>query len=357
MSPRSRDAHPQEPGETPRLAVTSGDPCGIGPEIVLKALQRDDVTAAARIVVIGDEPTLRKTARDLKIRWPFASVVARGDAPADSSSNRPLLIDVGERDDDRIPGQVSASAGRAAGQAIEEGVRLALEGVVEGLVTAPIHKEALSLAGYSDPGHTEMLGRLAGSRRVGMLFWSETLRVALLTTHMSLREAVRRVRKGRVSAMLTFLDREWKKLDDKRPHIAVAALNPHGGEGGRFGTEEIHHLVPAIESARGRGIVVSGPVPADSVFSRAIDGAYDVVLALYHDQGTIPVKTVCGRSAVNVTLGLPFVRTSVDHGTAMDIAGKGIASEESLALAIDVAARFAMRRRTPRRKKVPAAGS
>ncbi len=334
---------PATPQERPALAVTAGDPCGVGPEIVLKALAEDLLSAAARLIVLGDEQNLRRTARQLKLRWPFAAVVKA--PPTERRWDKPLLYDLADVDDALLPGQISGLAGRAAADAIEKAVELCQRGVTDGIVTAPIHKEALSLAGLSDPGHTEMLARLAGAPRVAMMFWTEDFSVALLTTHTSLSDAIRRVRRSRILQQLVFLEREWRRYMGQRPRIVVAGLNPHASEGGRFGVEETRHILPALEAARAKGLSVDGPAPADSVFNLARDGRYDLVLALYHDQATIPVKFAYGRRAVNVTLGLPFVRTSVDHGTAMDIAGKGVASEESLVQATLLAARLVQSRR------------
>lgn len=331
------DAEPVRQRERPLLAVTAGDPCGVGPEIVLKALS-DERVAAARLVVLGDEPHLRRTARDLRLKWPFAAVVR--ELERGRRVDKPILQDLADVDPELVPGQISALAGRCALEAIEMGVRLALAGSVDGIVTAPIHKEAISLAGCADPGHTEMLQRLTGAARVAMLFWTEDFSVALLTTHLSLVDAIRRIRAKRILEQLLFIEREWARCIGRRPRIAVAGLNPHAGEGGRFGVEEARHIQPAIEQARARGLIVTGPVPPDTVFAQARQGHYDLVFALYHDQGTIPVKLCYGRSAVNVTLGLPFVRTSVDHGTAMDIAGKGVADPESLVQAILLGARL-----------------
>lgn len=326
-------------GERPTLGITLGDPCGIGPEIVLKALANERSTEAARLVVLGDEPCLRRMARDLKLRWPFAAVVK--EAAALRRTDKPQLLDLGNVPSGLLPGQITAGGGNAAGGAVEFGARLALDGVLDGIVTAPLNKEALQLAGFPDPGHTELLARVAQVKRVAMLFWSEGLAVALLTTHISLRGAIAKVRKGRILAQLQLLDREWQRFFGRRPRIGVAALNPHAGEGNRFGHEETREIIPAIGAALEKGLTVYGPVPGDVVFRNAQRGEYDLVLAMYHDQATIPVKLLGGYNAVNVTVGLPFVRTSVDHGTAMDIAGKGIASDESMVQAILVAARLA----------------
>jgi 4-hydroxythreonine-4-phosphate dehydrogenase len=327
----------------PLLAVTLGDPCGIGPEVVLKAAASERAVASARLLVVGDERLLRRTARELKVRWPFSSVVTQ--PPVGRRWEKPQLLDLANVDESVIPGQISAQAGRAAGEYIETATRLVLEGVVDGVVTAPVHKQALSLAGYQDSGHTELLARLSGlgEESVGMLFFSDKLSVGLLTTHLPIRDALKKVRANRIVRMLRLFDREWRRFLGGQPRIAVAALNPHAGEGGRFGVEESRYVAPAVERARLEELLVWGPVPADSVFVRALAGEFDLVLALYHDQATIPIKLLSGRESVNVTVGLPFVRTSVDHGTAMDIAGKGVAEEASMVAAIRVAARFSCR--------------
>ncbi len=326
-------------GDRPRLAITAGDPSGIGPEIVLKALN-DERSQKGRLVVLGDEGNLRRTSRELRIRWPFAAVVR--ELPA--TWERPILLDLADGVDALVPGQISKPAGLAAAHAIETAARLALAGAVDGVVTAPIHKEALSLAGVEDPGHTEMLQRLTGAPRVGMLFWTEDFAVALLTTHVSLTEAIRRIRPSRLFEQLAFVEREWRRWLGRAPRIAVCGLNPHASEGGRFGHEEQLHIEPAIAKAQARGLLVTGPIAPDAVFSLAKEGRFDLVFALYHDQATIPVKFAYGRKAVNVTLGLPFVRTSVDHGTAFDIAGKGIADPESVVQSVCLAARMVLNR-------------
>jgi 4-hydroxythreonine-4-phosphate dehydrogenase len=346
------------PAKKPLLALTMGDPCGIGPEVILRALIDERVQAAARVLVVGDEARLRRTAKEQRIRWPFGAVHRA--FPDGQRWGKPKLLDLANVQSDLLPGQLSAQAGKAAGAFIEQAVMLASKRLADGIVTAPIHKEALSLGGYSDPGHTEMLARLTGSRQVGMMFWAKELSVGLLTTHLALRDAIRKVRKKAVLDKLRLFNREWQKLFGSRPRLAVAALNPHAGEEGRFGMEEAREIQPAVEQARDEGLHVSGPVPADSVFNRARDGLYDLVVCMYHDQATIPVKLLARNTAVNVTVGLPFVRTSVDHGTAMDIAGKGQASPESLIQAVLLAARLApMRQRQPAataRKASPGAG-
>jgi 4-hydroxythreonine-4-phosphate dehydrogenase len=331
-------------GRKPLLAVTMGDPCGIGPEVVLRALGDERIHEAARVLVVGDEARLRQTAKEQKIRWPFGAV--HREMPEGQRWGKPKLLDLNNVDPALLPGQLSAQAGRAAGAFIERAVMLVSKRLADAVVTAPIHKEALSLGGYSDPGHTEMLARLTGARQVGMMFWAKELSVGLMTTHMAVRDAVRKVRKRAVLDKLRLFHREWMTLFGTKPHLAVAALNPHAGEEGRFGMEEAREIQPAILQARDEGLHVSGPVPADSVFNQARRGLYDLVLCMYHDQATIPIKLLAQNTAVNVTVGLPFVRTSVDHGTAMDIAGKGQASPESLIQAMLLAAKLVVSRQS-----------
>lgn len=327
------------PERRPIIGVTVGDPCGIGPEIVLKAIGNEEVTEKARVVVLGDETHLRAVAREQKIKWPFGTVSK--DEPVGSRWSKPQLIDQDNVDASIVPGQISAAAGTAALEGLEQAVDLAKDGVIEGVVTAPIHKESLSLAGVADPGHTDLIARLAGAKKFGLMFWAAPLVIAMLSTHMSLRDAIKKVRTARIVDYLKLYDEFWRETFGKVPRIAVAALNPHGGEGMRFGTEEEREIRPAVEKAREAGMIVNGPVSADRVFAQARDGRYEFVLSLYHDQATIPVKLIPGRRAVTVTVGLPFVRTSVEHGPAMDIAGKGAASEVSLVEAIRVAAELA----------------
>jgi 4-hydroxythreonine-4-phosphate dehydrogenase len=243
-------------------------------------------------------------------------------------------------------GQIGAAAGRAAMEYVTEAVRLASRGEVGAIVTAPLSKEAARLAGYSDMGHMELFARLTGTKPATMLM-AGPLRVVHLSTHRSLREACLLVTKEAVLDKILLTHRCFEGWGVSQPRIGVAALNPHGGEGGLLGDEEIKEIAPAVEAARGRGINAQGPVPADSLFVRAIRGEFDVTLAMYHDQGHIPMKTFCFERSVSVALGLPFIRTSVDHGTAFDIAGKGIASPDSLVEAIKVASYLALYRKLP----------
>jgi 4-hydroxythreonine-4-phosphate dehydrogenase len=330
------EASTQRTKRLPVVGITMGDPCGIGPEILLRAVSDEKLRKRARLVAIADEGCLRETARELKIKWPFGAVGT--EAPEGKSrATRPFLVDQRNVDAELVPGQISAAAGKAAGEELEQAVELAMQGRIDALVTGPVHKEALSLAGYADPGHTDLIARHAGIDKVGLLFWVEPFAVGLLSTHRSLKEALKRVKTGRIFEALRLYDSEWRRIFGKAPRIAVAALNPHGGEGARFGTEEECEILPAIERAREKGMVVSGPISADVVFPQVKEGEYDLVLSLYHDQATIPIKLLWPRKAVTVTVGLPFVRTSVDHGPAMDIAGRGAADPAGLVEAVHTA--------------------
>jgi len=284
----------------PRIAITEGDPAGIGPEIARRA-------AADARVLAQCEPVLY------------------GAAPGATFE----------------PGVLSAEAGKAAYEAISRAAADAQRGDVAAISTAPINKEALRLAGYPWNGHTDLLAHLTGAGHVAMMFFSDELRVVLATVHVPLADVPRLLTQSLVEQTIALTARELPKFDKVQPRIAVAGLNPHAGEHGLFGSEEQRAIVPAIERCRARGIDVSGPFPADTIFVRARRGEFDVVVACYHDQGLIPVKLVAFGRAVNVTIGLPIIRTSVDHGTAFDIAGKGVADAESMVAAVLLAARLA----------------
>jgi 4-hydroxythreonine-4-phosphate dehydrogenase len=310
----------------PRLALTLGDPAGIGPEIALKALvsaRRPD----AALSVFGPVSALRERARRLGLPAPESLGVRLVDVPGDAV---PL-------------GVVSAAGGRAAAEAVLAAVREAREGVVDALVTAPLNKEALAAAGYPWPGHTEMLAEAAGAQSVAMMFVGGGLRVALLTIHQPLRTVPDALTGEVVRRIVRLVARELPRFGASRSRIAVCGVNPHAGEGGLFGREEREVIAPAVFALRAEGLDVEGPLPADTVFVRAARGEFDAVVAAYHDQGLIPVKLAAFGHAVNVTLGLPFVRTSVDHGTGFDIVEKGVADESSLLAAMDLAAMLALR--------------
>lgn len=309
----------------PRLVISSGDPAGIGPEVTVKAAAQPQVAELAELIVTGDSALLGATARALKLPL-VLRVVAAGDA----SEVR--------------PGRLSAEGGRAAVAAVERAVQLINQGEADALVTAPINKEALRLAGYPWPGHTEMLADLTRTKDVRMLLTTGRLRVVHVSTHRSLRSAVDAVTRQRVLRTIQLADEAGQMLGVPKPRIGVAGLNPHAGESGLFGNEEQREIMPAVEDATRQGINVSGPWPADTLFWQAANGEFDLVVAMYHDQGHIPVKLMGFDTGVNISLGLPIVRTSVDHGTAFDIAGQGIARWESMAAAIALAADIVGRR-------------
>jgi 4-hydroxythreonine-4-phosphate dehydrogenase len=284
----------------PRVAITDGDPAGIGPEIARRAAADPRVLAVCEPVLYG--------------------------------------ADDGER---FAPGVLSAAAGRAAYDSIVRATADAQRGAVQAIATAPVNKEALRLAGLPWNGHTDLLAHLTGAAHVAMMFYSDELRVVLATVHVPLADVPRLLTRELMERTIALAACELPKFDKMAPRIAVAGLNPHAGEHGLFGREEEAVIAPAIARCRERGIDVSGPFPADTIFVRARKGEFDAVIACYHDQGLIPVKLVAFGRAVNVTLGLPIVRTSVDHGTAFDIAGRNVADAESMIAAVLLAARLA----------------
>jgi 4-hydroxythreonine-4-phosphate dehydrogenase len=305
----------------PRLALTAGDPAGIGPEVVLKALASPD-RPAAPVVVYGPMSVL------------LARALRFGLAPPQDLNAR--LVDV-PLDGPVELGRTSAAAGRAAAQAVLRAAADTKRGQVDALVTAPLNKESLRAAGHPWPGHTEMLAEAAGTPDVAMMFVGGGLRVALVTIHRPLRTVPDAVTPAEVRRITRLVHRELPRFGVRAPRIALCGLNPHAGEHGLLGHEEEEVLEPAIADLRREGLDVSGPFPADSLFVRARRGEFDAVIAGYHDQGLIPVKLAAFGHAVNVTLGLPFVRTSVDHGTGFDIVEKGIADATSLVEAMKVA--------------------
>ncbi len=336
-----------ETSRRPCVAVTMGDPAGIGPEIVAKAVADPEVMRVSRPLVVGDLGVMAHTVRALGLGLRVQAVPS-----PDAGRYEPGwmdVLDLGNVDLGSLRmGEVQPAAGRAAAQAVERAVRLALAGEVQAIATAPLHKEALWAAGYPYPGHTEMLAALAGSSESLTMFVIGSLRIFFLTRHLALREALAQVTRARVRDTLRTMARVLRELGFPSPRIAVAALNPHAGEGGKMGDEEIREIGPGIEEARASGLQVTGPVPADSVFHLAREGRFDAVLSLYHDQGHIAAKMVDFYRTVSVTTGLPFVRTSVDHGTAFDIAGKGVASAVSMVEAIRVAADLTLKRQPVR---------
>ena len=324
----------------PRIGITMGDPAGIGPEVVLKAVAEEEIRRVCVPVIIGDAPLLAHTARTLDLQSGY-DIIRTGESFPDELSE-PVIYHLDNINGFIEPGIESGAAGKAAAGYIEAAVELCAAGNIDAIATAPINKRALFLGGYSFPGHTEFLAHLTGAEEYAMAFVAANLRIVLLSTHVPLAEAIRLVERDRLVKVISLTHRELQRWGIERPRIAVAALNPHGAEGGLFGVEEASEIMPAIEASRRiDDINVQGPYSADTVFLRASRGEFDAVIACYHDQGLIPVKLLAFGRAVNVTLGLPIVRTSVDHGTAFDIAGQGIADPSSLIEAISLAARLA----------------
>ena len=340
----------------PGLAITLGDPAGIGAEVALKALARAAL-ARVRAVLIGDVETLRETAARLRLRLRLVAVTEAEVAGGALGRRQAWPTRPGERlvpvvaasalgPRARRPGRPSIEGGRASRHYVEVATRLAQVGAVSAIVTAPISKEWVARAGFPAGGHTELLQKLTGAREVRMMLAGRRLRVVLVTTHLALAAVPRSLTMQGVLRTILVADehlRQYHRVE--RPRIAVAGLNPHAGEGGLFGSEERALIAPAVAQARRAGVAVSGPFPADSLFVRAVEGAFDAVVAMYHDQGLIPLKLLHFHDGVNVTLGLPILRTSPDHGTAHDIAGRGVADERSMVAAIRLAASMARARR------------
>lgn len=328
--------------QRPLLAVTMGDPAGIGPEIAVRALLDPEVRAASRSFLIGDARVFQRALAVCGLSAELSRI-----AGPEALADRVGVIDVVHQDsaDPAVleMGKVQALGGQAAYAAIRGAIDLAMAGRVDGVATTPINKESLKAAKIPFIGHTEMFAEHTGAREEMTMFTISGLKIFFLTRHMSLLDACRSITRERVEKGIENCVKALRQLGLERPHLAVAALNPHGGEEGLFGREEIDGIKPAISAARARGLHVSGPVPADSVFHMAKIGRYDAVLSLYHDQGHIAAKMLDFEKTVSVTLGLPILRTSVDHGTAFDIAGTGKASAVSMIEAIKVAADYAVR--------------
>ncbi len=327
-----------------------GDPASIGPEVTVKAIADEAVTSSCRPVVIGDADVIRSTIEhcgvDLRVN-------AIGDvADAEFASGVINVIDLANVDRNTLrPGEISAMSGAASFEYVVKNIELAMNGQIDGTVTGPINKESVNLAGHHFSGHTEIYAHYTGSEKYAMLLVEEDLRVVHVSTHVSLRQACDLVKKERILETIELMRDACLKLGIENPRIGVAGLNPHSSDGGLFGDEEENEILPAIEAARELGIDVSGPVPSDTLFPKAIGGVFDGCVVMYHDQGHIPFKVVgfnwdkesqkmSSVRGVNITLGLPIIRTSVDHGTAMEIAGQNIASSDAMILAIAYAVRL-----------------
>ncbi len=323
----------------PRVGITMGDAAGIGPEIVLKSLFDPNIFNVCQPVIIGDGEILRQTARDLKIDIDFRQVKKGAEIPL--NTGKVIIYDLENIAEIIRYGEESASSGKASAENIEAAVKLWKEKKIDAISTAPISKRAIHLGGYDYPGHTEFLAFLTDTREFAMSFFAEKLRVVLLSTHVSLRDAIELVRKEKLVELIRFSQQEISKLLNRNARIAVAGLNPHASEGGMFGSEEKNEIIPAINECREKfGLEVFGPFSPDTIFLRGFKGEFDGVISCYHDQATIAVKCLSFGASVNVTLGLPLIRTSVDHGTAYDIAGKNLAEFSSMTAAIKLAAKL-----------------
>lgn len=328
----------------PIIGITMGDPAGVGPEITLKALAWPDLTSICHPVVFGDYELLLYCSRTLGLPGCFYKAEALpGGFPEHWDQGIPVVhgsdLDLASF----RPGQIQEQCGRASVAFVREACRAALNGRINAVVTCPINKEAVRLSEPNFSGHTELLAGETGSGRVTMALISPKLTVTHVTTHVSMREACTRITRERVYQVIQLTDAMVKRLN-LPGKIAVAGLNAHAGENGAFGDEEIKEVIPAIENALAQGLDISGPLPADTAFLRASRGEFSAVVAMYHDQGHIPIKLLDFDGAVNVTLGLPITRTSVDHGTAFDVAWRGIAKEANLIAAIKLACRLGVPR-------------
>ena len=339
----------------PILAVTMGDPAGIGPEICVRAWQRMDHNACIPLF-IGDVYPMQAAMRLFSVPETALHIVQDVSGIVDAPDVLNLYPVGAVSEGDYALGQVSAAAGHAAFEYVRTAIDLAMKDLVDGTVTAPLNKEALHLAGHNFAGHTEIYAHFTGCSKYAMMLAQDDFRLIHVSTHVSLREACDRVKKDRVLEVIELAHQACQAIGIEHPRVGVAGLNPHCGEGGLFGREEIDEIRPAVELAQQKGILADGPIPPDTIFSKMRGGLYDICVAMYHDQGHIPIKLIGfvydpvlqkwqSVDGVNITLGLPIVRVSVDHGTAFDIAGKGVASPASMLSAIDYALKMALTRR------------
>lgn len=335
----------------PVIGITMGDPASIGPEIALKALLEDRVTSICRPVIVGDAEVFKQIASRLNLPIEINSISKVSDA--EFKAGRADVLDLKNTDLSKITfGEVSAEAGEASFQSIKKVIDLALKGELSATVTGPINKKSINEAGHQFAGHTEIYAHYTNTQKYAMLLVEENLRVIHVSTHVSLREACDLVKKERILEVTELLYNGLKSLGVSNLKIGIAGLNPHAGDSGLFGTEDDQEILPAVQEALKQGYDVEGPVPADTLFSKAVTGYYGGIVAMYHDQGHIPFKLTGFKwnaekkqmdsvKGVNITMGLPIIRTSVDHGTAFEIAGKGVASPDAMVLAIESAVQLA----------------
>ena len=328
----------------PLLGITMGDPAGIGPEVIAKALAGTSLRRLCRPIVIGSFPVMQQTVKSLKLRINVIRVEGHETVPP--RLNQLAVLDPLDHPLGRFPHGVAApETGAASVLFIKKAVELAQLGCIDGIVTAPINKEAINLAGCHFPGHTELLADLTATPESGMMIIGGPLRIMFVTTHVAIRDLPALLTQAKIEKAIRLAHLALQDLFGiKKPRVGVAALNPHAGEHGLFGDEEARVILPAARVAQAQGIRASDPLPADTLFGKAARGDYDGVVALYHDQGLIPLKLVAFGTCVNLTVGLPIIRTSVDHGTAFDIVGKGVADPGSLIEAIKLAATLANKR-------------
>jgi len=330
----------------PIVGITSGDPASIGPEVVVKALLHPAVQACCRALVFGDARVLEAARAALRADLPWR-VIQSFEDEADLAPDGPTLLDFANAPDPQsLRPAADPACGRASVEYVHAAIDLAMAGKIDAIATAPINKEAIGLAGCKFPGHTEILADRTGAKKKVMMLAGGPLRVSLVTIHVGLQQVPKKLTaQGVLDTIVVTHEALVNLFGIEKPRIAVCALNPHAGESGRFGDEEPRIIAPAISQGQVLGIDCTGPYSADTLFFRAARGGFDAVVAMYHDQGLIPLKLLAFESAVNITLGLPIIRTSVDHGTAFDIAGKGVANPQSMIEAIKLAAQFAERRR------------
>jgi 4-hydroxythreonine-4-phosphate dehydrogenase len=318
----------------PVIGITMGDPAGIGPEIILKLHKEEELVTSFRFFVLGDQNILKATSKRINLPLKINLI-----SDLEETENKPGLINLFNlsnlsKDTIKIGGP-DKDCGKFEAFYIEKAVKMAKDNLIDAIVTCPINKKSLNLAGYNFPGHTELLAQLTGSTEVGMMLAGEKLKVILVTTHCSLKNVSNYLNKDKILSIIRLASHELKSLFGiSSPRIGVAALNPHAGEDGLFGDEERRIIKPAVEESKKEGIRASGPHPSDTLFYFATQGKYDAIICMYHDQGLIPLKLLHFFDGVNITLGLPIIRTSVDHGTAYDIVGKGIANHQSLIAAV-----------------------
>ncbi|MFB7142143.1 4-hydroxythreonine-4-phosphate dehydrogenase PdxA [Gottfriedia sp. NPDC056225] len=324
----------------PSIAITMGDPSGVGPEIIVKSLNDRNIFENCKPFVIGDSKVLKKALSVTNIELQLNSISNPEDAKSEYGTIDIIDLDLVSED---LPwGQVSSEAGNAAFRYLEKAIGYANEERIQGICTAPLNKEALHKAGHIYPGHTEILAELTNTKDYAMMLSAPGLRVIHVTTHVGIIDAINKINVDRQYTVIKLAHETLQKAGIQSPRIAVCGINPHAGENGLFGNgEEEEKIVPAVEKAQAEGINVQGPLPADTLFFRARRGDFDIVVAQYHDQGHGPIKVLGLEAGVNITVGLPTIRTSVDHGTAFDIAGKNIADEQSLKEALRMAIELA----------------